>query len=85
MELDQIRPILVSHFWHFWLGQYGKAKRGEEKKWRKKKKKKKKKRKGMDHYVFVTLSMEKYDLYGLYGGVCMKISGSIARVLIRIH
>ena len=39
----------------------------------------------MDHYVFVTLSMEKYDLYGLYGGVCMEISGSISRVLIRIH
>ena len=39
----------------------------------------------MDHYVFVTLSMEKYDLYGLYGGVCMGISGSIARVLLRIH
>ena len=39
----------------------------------------------MDHYVFVTLSMEKYDLYGLYGSVCMEISGSIARVLIRIH
>ena len=39
----------------------------------------------MDHYVFVTLSMEKYDLYGLYGGVYMEISGSIARVLIRIH
>ena len=33
----------------------------------------------MDHYVFVTLSMEKYDLY------CMEISGSIARVLIRTH
>ena len=39
----------------------------------------------MDHYVFVTLSVEKYDLYELYGGVCMEISGSIARVLIRIH
>ena len=39
----------------------------------------------MDHYVFVTLSMEKYELYGLYGSVCMEISGSIARVLIRIH
>ena len=39
----------------------------------------------MDHYVFVTLCMEKHDLYGLYGSVCMEISGSIARVLIRIH
>ena len=39
----------------------------------------------MDHYVFVTLSVEKYDLYELHGGVCMEISGSIARVLIRIH
>ena len=39
----------------------------------------------MDHYVFVTLSIEMYDLYGLYGGVCMEISGSIATVLIRIH
>ena len=27
----------------------------------------------MDHYVFVILSMEKYDLYGLYGSVCMEI------------
>ena len=26
----------------------------------------------MDHYVFVTLSMKKYDLYGLYGSVCME-------------
>ena len=26
----------------------------------------------MDHYVFVILSMEKYDLYGLYGSVCME-------------
>ena len=32
-----------------------------------------KKRKGMDHYVFVTLSMEKYVLYGLYGSVCMEL------------
>ena len=39
----------------------------------------------MTHYVFVTLSREKYDLYGLYGGVCMEMSGSIARVLIRIY
>ena len=27
----------------------------------------------MEHYVFVTLIMEKYDLYGLYGSVCMEI------------
>ena len=39
----------------------------------------------MDHYVFVTLSMEKNESYGLYGSVCMETSGSIARVLIRIH
>ena len=24
-------------------------------------------------YGFMTLSMEKYDLYGLYGSVCMEI------------
>ena len=34
----------------------------------------------MDHCVFVTLGMEKYDLYGLYGSVGMDISGSISRV-----
>ena len=37
MELDQIRPILVSHFGHFWLGPYVKAKRGERKKKKKEK------------------------------------------------
>ena len=60
MELDQIRPILVSH-----LGIFG----GQNVKERKEeKKKKKRKSKGMDssmdHFVFLTLSMEKYDLYG---------------------
>ena len=34
----------------------------------------------MDHYVFVTLIMGKYDLYGLYGSVCMDISCPISRV-----
>ena len=51
MKLDQIRPILVSHFGHFLLGQYGKAKRGEEKK-------KKKKRKGMETTFVWNLFME---------------------------
>ena len=39
-----------------------------------KEEKKKRKSNGMDHYVFVTLSMEKYDLYGLYGSVSIDIS-----------
>ena len=34
----------------------------------------------MDHYVFVPLRMEKYDLYGLYGSVCMDISCPISKV-----
>ena len=36
----------------------------------------------MDHYVFVTLSMEKYDLYGLYGSVCMELGLCMEAVMI---
>ena len=79
VELDQIRPILVSL-----LVIFGGQNVKERKEERKEEKKKKRKSKGidpsMDHYVFVTLSMEKYDLYGLYGSVCTNISGPIPRV-----